>query len=456
MMIQRTAELKQLEEIYKKSGNTLTLIVANKRSGKEDLIKEFCKDKKTFYYRARNASKELQLDILLKEAEEFVKDEIPVTSFEACFSAIADIKEAGKKTVIVLDEFQHMVKKETDAFNAITALKDGKLSDNEVCVILINSLVSWTNKEMDTVLGNSVSKIDERLALTDATFLEIVRAFPQFNVSECVKTYGVFGGVPKYLSYINPKKSIRDNIIETILSPEGPLFSEAEDLISSELRELSVYDTILSSIARGNEKLNDLYLDTGYSRAKIIVYLKNLASFDIIEKVVSFETGGWDNTKKGVYRIKNHFVSFYFRFIYPNLSKLYVMEPKDFYQEYIAKDLDDYLRPYFVSVCHEYLSLLNRMGKAPIRIKRMGTWVGKEGTIDVVGEDDERNYVVGICNWDKAMLPVSRYEELLKNLELARIQANAIFLFSATSFDKALTQIAKENQNVILVDMKEL
>ncbi len=38
--------------------------------------------------------------------------------------------------------------------------------------------------------------------------------------------------------------------------------------------------------------MNDLYRTTGFSRAKISVYMKNLAAFDIIQKVVSFETGG--------------------------------------------------------------------------------------------------------------------------------------------------------------------
>ena len=77
----------------------------------------------------------------------------------------------------------------------------------------------------------------------------------------------------------------------------------AQQVIASELRELSVYNTILSAIAQGHNKLNDLFLATGYSRAKISVYMKNLSHCDIVETVVSFETGGWDNAKKGIYRI---------------------------------------------------------------------------------------------------------------------------------------------------------
>ena len=36
--------------------------------------------------------------------------------------------------------------------------------------------------------------------------------------------------------------------------------------------------------------------------------MKNLGTFHIVEKETSFETGGWENTKKGVYRIKDNYV----------------------------------------------------------------------------------------------------------------------------------------------------
>ena len=57
-----------------------------------------------------------------------------------------------------------------------------------------------------------------------------------------------------------------------------------------------------------------------------------------MEKVVSFETGGWENAKKGVYQIKDTFVNFWFKFVYPNMSNLYLLSPEEFYDTYIEKD----------------------------------------------------------------------------------------------------------------------
>lgn len=98
---------------------------------------------------------------------------------------------------------------------------------------------------MATCLGDAMAKVDEVMKLDDMSFLDVVRAFPEYSVAQCVETYGIIGGVPDYLNRWNGKKSIKENICNNILRPHGYLFSEAEDFIGSELRELSVYDTIL-------------------------------------------------------------------------------------------------------------------------------------------------------------------------------------------------------------------
>ena len=109
--------------------------------------------------------------------------------------------------------------------------------------------------------------------------------------SECVEVYGIIGGMEEYLNCWDGEKSTKENVCEQILSADGRLFGEAEQYIRMELRELSVYNTILSAIASGHRKLNELYQFTGYSRAKISVYMKHLMELGVIEKVVSFETG---------------------------------------------------------------------------------------------------------------------------------------------------------------------
>ena len=253
-----------------------------------------------------------------------------------------------------------------------------------------------------------------------------------------------------------PNMSFKDNICRLVLTEGGALFDAAEQLIASELRELSVYNTILSAIERGHNKLNDLFLETGYSRAKISVYMKNLSHFDIVEKVVSFQTGGWDNAKKGVYQIKDTFVNFWFKFVFPYMSDLYLMSPSEFYDKHIAGELDTYLNRYFRNVCMEYLMLLNRLGRVPFAIHKMGTWVGKTGSIDIIAQSSDRRNIVGFCNWSKPLMTMDMCEEMALAMDQAKIKSENYYLFSATAFEPALIEYVKKDKRFELIDMNEL
>ena len=454
-MIKRTNEIKQLQKLYEESENRLVYIYGTRRSEKEELIRQFLVGKPFFYYCARNASAEVQLESLCGEVGQQYDSKQPNKTYEECF---AQVKSGDtSKLVIIIDEFDRIAKKDPDFFAALVKLKKGMLNPGPVMIVIFSSSLTWSRRDMKKALGTEMTAIDHSIFLEELSFLDIVRTFPDYTVKESVQLYGIIGGVPAYLNRWDAKKSIKQNVCDLILRTNGPLHDEAEDTIASELRELSVYNTILSAMAQGNEKLNDLYRKTGYARAKISVYLKNLSAFDIVEKVNSFETGGWDNTKKGVYRIRHHLVDFWFTFVYPHLSESVLMEPENFYEMYIAGNLDHYLRPYFVGVCREYLSLMNRVGKVPIRIERMGTWVGKEGTIDIIGQDSVRDNVVGVCNWEEEELSFARYQKLLEDMKSARIHARTIYLFSARSFDIKLKALEHRSpSSVVLVDMTEL
>lgn len=149
-------------------------------------------------------------------------------------------------------------------------------------------------------------------------------------------------------------------------------------------------------------------------------------------------------------------MNFWFRFIYPNLSDLYMMNPEEFYDTHIAPGMDAYLSRYFAEVCMEYLGLMGIVGKLPLKIAKMGTWVGKEGNIDIIAQNEIRQNMVGICNWDKPEFTMEMCEELFANMKLARISAEYYFLFSAKAFAPDVVAMAEADKRFLLVDMNEL
>lgn len=453
-MVVKGTDLKVLETEYEENENRIVFLYGKKDSEKEELIRAFLKDKKFFYYRARQASEKAQLKMMGEEVSRQYGVNIQDLSYEEYFKRVKS--NGPSKLVVVVEEVQYILKKDDDFFDAICALKDKQLYPGPVMIILTSSSIVWSEQTFLADGAKYSSAIDAVHKMEEWSFLDVVRAFPEFSVADSVSLFGVLGGVPGYMSRWNKKKNFKQNICDLVLSENGYLYGKAEEIISYELRELAVYNTILSTIASGKDKLNDLYTETGFSRAKISVYMKNLGQFDIVEKQVSMETGGWENAKKGVYQIKDTFVHFWYRFVYPHLSDLYILTPSEFYDRYIAKDLDAYLDRYFIDVCKEYLSLLNQMNRLPINISKMGSWIGKNGNIDIIAKSSDRRMIVGLCNWGKLVLSEAMVEELQENMKLAKVTPDHIYLFSAKAFDPKLVKLAETDPKLELIDMKEL
>ena len=103
-------------------------------------------------------------------------------------------------------------------------------------------------------------------------------------------------------------------------------------------------------------------------RNKISVYLKTLIHHDFAYKAYSYGNAGRENVVKGVYKIADPLIDFYFRFIYPNESSLMQMPSDKFYDIFISAGMQSYVNEYFKTVCREYLFKLEERGLFPFEI----------------------------------------------------------------------------------------
>ncbi len=326
----------------------------------------------------------------------------------------------------------------------------------QVMVVLCSSSIGWVENSMITRIGEAAYEISGFLKIKELSFETMMEFFPGFSMEQCIEAYAVLGGIPGLWAHFNDKISVRENICRYILGKNAFLNREGQRIMEEELRETGVYNTILASIAAGKHKLNELYLHTDFSRAKISVYLKNLMELELVEKIFSYDTEGKANTQKGIYRIKNHFVHFYFTYLYPNLSSLEQLAPDQFYKRYIAPYFKSYVAEYFKTVCRQHVEKLDKWGRLPVEIDRMGEWVGKLGTIDVIAQSEEGVTLIGICNWEKNIMSYADYEWLLFCAEKAKLRADYIYLFSVKHFDEKLNLEAKMKQNLKLISMNEM
>lgn len=454
MLLGRSSETKYLENCYEKEGSQLVILYGRENVGKTSLMLDFCQDKVFSYYQARSCSESEQLHLWARELKEEMKAREILAEFSSIFDAITSVH--CKKRVIIIDEFQHLVKNSNRFMGEVIKLIHNTWNNQPALVILCSSSIGWVENSMVSRIGASAYEINGFLKIKELNFLDLVRRFQKYSTEQCVEVYAILGGVPGLWRYWNQSLGIRENICKCILKNGMYLREEGSRYVSEELRETAVYHTILEAIASGKQKLNSLYNHTGYSRAKISVYLKNLMELEIVEKVYSYDTEGKENTQKGLYRIKNHYVHFWFRYIFPNLSKLELMSETEVYDKYIAPTLKTYISSYFTKICMEYLDLLNQADKLEIRYEKYGSWYGKVGTIDIIAEDNSGKTIAGICNWERNLMTYEDYEWLLFSTTQAKIKVNYYYLFTVGGFDEKLTLEAKVKGNIHLIDLSQL
>ncbi|MCM1268423.1 MAG: ATP-binding protein [Bacteroidales bacterium] len=453
MLLGRTTELGYLNNYYDRDGSQILIVYGQKHIGKTALVREFMKDRPGCYYLAKACSEREQAYQWGRQLahDGYIVEKFP--TFQEIFEKIS--RRATGKKVLVIDEFQNIVRASDAFMKDLVAFVHSQWNRDNVMVILISSSIGWIENSMINRIGEAAYELSGLLKIKEMPFSDIVERFPNFRIEECVEAYAILGGIPGLWNQFDDRLTIQQNICRNILDGNSFLFEEGERILTEQLREPGVYNTIMASIAAGNHKLNDLYLHTEFSRAKISVYLKNLIELELVEKVFSYDTAGKENVQKGIYRISHPFVDFYYTYMYPHLSDLQMLSVGEFYNHYIMRDFRRYVAGYFKLVCRQHLTRLGERNRLPIACGAIGEWIGKAGTLDIIAQDQEGRTLIGLCNWEKPMT-YEDYENLLLYAKKAKISADYIYMYTAFRFDEKLNLEAKVKSNLKLVQISDL
>lgn len=458
MVLGRETQRDYLEQFYNRSGSQLIVMYGAKGAGKTYLLKEFMKNRQCCYYQARSCSDKEQAYLWSRELNESgTEEKLKNPDYDAVAEYVIRKEDAADKLILVIDEFQHMVKNGRDFIQSMVKLLHHSWSKREVLIILCSSCIGWVENSMVTRMGEAAFEISGFLKLKELGFAELYRYFQDsFDVDECAGLYSVLGGNPGCWKWIDTSKSLKDNICELFLQQDGALERAAREQVESQLREANVYHTILAALAAGSQKLNDLYHDTGFSRAKISVYLKNLMELEIVEKIFSFDTEGRENTQKGVYRINNHLVRFYFRFLYPHLSALAILTPEEYYEKYVQSELPGYVAEFFGKICSQYLEQENQQGRLAADFVKSGEWVGKMGSLDFVAQDEAGYTIICGCSYEEPVMDYMKYAGYMECAKSAKLKPDEVYLFAREGFDEKICALANENERVHTIAWRNL
>ncbi len=450
-MQEQSVEYSYLEDTFQNGGRQVTVVYGMNQIGKTTLFKKFALiHGGVFFLSSPGSDMEIRssLDKYLKlnKSEESEND----LTYEQIFQKM--FPDKMERYVFVIDDFQNILKNSEEFFKELFAYVSKNL---EHCMIyLVSSHVGWVENQMIQKMGADAALITGFFKLQPMSFEECLDYFNGYSSFDVLLMYSIYSGRIGYLSQLDPKKNYKENILAQMLKENSFLHANMHLNIREQLRETSVYYTILETLSRGKCKLNDIHRCTGYSRAKISVYLKTLMELQFVEKVFSVDTPGRENSQKGVYRICDPVIRFYFTFIYPNESFFVLLEQNDFYEAYVEKYLDSYGWSMFPTVCRNMFEAMNSEQVLPCRLNSVGEWLGKNGHIPILGKNSDDRYLAGFCGNVKEPYDYHLFLEQQKIMEEAMIDPEYIYLFSMFGFDTNLEKFAESNPKIILIDLE--
>lgn len=463
MFIGRENELSKLEKLYKSSKFEFVIVYGRRRVGKTTLINEFCKQKKAIYFISIESTIQNNLNNLSKSIFTLtmpgLKSAPGFSSFEKALDYLYEFIK-NQRVILVIDEYPYLARADKSVSSILQAYIDHKFKSSRLFLILCGSSMSFMENQ---VLGYKSPLYGRRTAqfkIRPFDYFDTSEFHDNFNSYEKSIIYGITGGIPQYLEFIDPKKSIRQNIIDNFFDDTGYMFEEPGNLIKQELREPQTYNAIITSIAMGASRLNEISTSSGLETSVCSVYLKSLMNLGLVKKENPVTES---KTRKSIYLLEDNMFCFWYRFVLSNISGIIAGNKETIYDEIVGPRLNDYMGKVFEQMCIQHLLRRNKAGKLPFNFLKIGRWWGNnpwkkcQAEIDIVAISDfNKKALFAECKFKNEKTDIEALEKLQHNSELIKgYDEKYFFLFSKSGFSETLIKLTK-TQNIELVDLDML
>lgn len=395
MFIGRQEELKLIKEVAEKSGKSL-LLYGKRKVGKTTLLKKALENSKatTVYYECVKSNLKDNIsnfvDVLVKERVMAVK-----LNFDTLQDVFAYLNSLPTKLNIVIDEYPYLKKfEQSETIDSIFQ----NIIDNHLHNISLFVSGSHIGMMKDLLEEKNAlyGRFSTIIKLAELNYIEVANFYPNKSNYDKIAFYSVFGGSPFVNGCLDNAKTLKENIIGTILNPASAVSNYAENLLMSDLASSINAERILFAISNGKKKHKDIEIKLDMEKNGLLSkHLKTLTEMELISKVYPINTK--DDSKKVYYEINDNLLRFYYTYVYNNKSALQVLGAESFYDEYIAPSLITFISHRFEEMCRTYFSLC-------IKSKKMS------GVLDIgtFYYDDPKNKTNG--EFDVALKKKDGYE----------------------------------------------
>ena len=429
MFYNRDEELRTLENEYQKGGSAFTVIYGRRRVGKTALIYEYIKDKPSLFIYATEARFVTQLENLKPQLlhlinKSYLKD-MKLESFSQLFELLAEY-DFDRKLVLVIDEYQNLCKVDPSFSSQLQRIWDMQLKHRNIHLILSGSVISMMHSEVLDYSAPLYGRRTSNIHLKPLAFEYIASFLPSISREDAMKIFASFGTIPKYLELYEGDKAFLENVRDNILSKNAFLYSEGNFLLRQELGEVSTYFSILEAISRGETKTGNIASRLQVPSTHITRYLSKLIDLDILTREVPVTETHPLKSKMGRYKFKDHFLQFWFYYVYKNYNLLEINQVEavldeiqtNFNDRFVAFAFEDYVADAIMRHPSNYIDFV------PTKV---GRWWNKHEEIDVIALDDKHICFIE-CKWQNSVNKERVLHRLIKKSKFVQHNLEESFL----------------------------
>ncbi|WP_456395370.1 ATP-binding protein [Thermococcus sp.] len=364
--VDREREITVLEREWE-NRPSFVVLYGRRRVGKTRLLREFSRDKRTFFFTFPEAILEVQMREFKRAVASFLGDELILkVETDSWFDLLSYLAEKTDDGLIVLDEFTYAIKSDRKILSDLQRVWDGTLGEKNVMLVISGSLLGMMWDDVLSYASPLYGRRTRSIQLKPLNYINALKFFGDMKYG--IKAYMLVGGIPPYLRLASRYSSVEEFVREEFLSDYGLFYDEPYVILGEELRELKTYFSILRAIAEGNRRLERIANYLALPARGVYPYLETLMRLGFVEKEVPL----LGSRKVSLYRISDPVLLSWFVLTYPQMVNIASGTAR-------LDDLYRVLSVRFEDLAREFLLL-----KRPVEFKTLGRWWFRGEEIDIV------------------------------------------------------------------------
>lgn len=433
-MIGRTKEINELNNLYDRNEAELVAIYGRRRVGKTYLVDEVFKDRITFRHAGlspvemkehpeiRPLKQQLQAFYYSLLYHGMKKSHCPKDWLEAFYMLEVFLRDRddGTRQLVFLDELPWMDTNSSGFITGFESFWNGwGCHRKNLMVVVCGSANSWILDKLINNHGGLYNRVTYEIKLEPFNLAECEKFLKECGVKlsryDITQSYMIVGGIPYYMKYYEPGKSLAQNV--------DRLFFEKNSKLKNE------YNRLFSSVFNNPERMKMLVeflsqRSSGYTRKEIIENtdakdggilsenLEALIASDFIIKYVPFGMG----KREEHYKLIDPFCIFYLKFV-KDRNRI----ENGFWQQNVTSHSISAWRGFaFENVCFNHINQIKKALNILGVYSQQYAWIKKdseEGTqIDLIIERNDN--IVNMCEikfYSDEFVVKEDYDRLLRS-----------------------------------------